>query len=95
MNKTEQMITGFHPPAAALNHRLFCVHGGTRPLAPMGEAQMLRVPSFRRLGRLTGSDFRRWNLHRFSEHACRATVDCLAMVGCVLFGALATLLFGL
>lgn len=95
MNKTEQMVMGFQSPVEKLNHRLSCVDSYTRSLHAIGDFQMLRSLSFQRPGLTPRSLFRRWDVPRFLKIARRAAVECLAMAGCVLSAALATLLLGL
>ncbi|BBO87621.1 hypothetical protein [Desulfosarcina ovata] len=84
MNETEQMVMGFQSSVAKLNHSLSCVDRYTRSLPLMDDFQLRRALLFRR-----------WDVHRFLKIVCRAAVECLAMAGCVLSAALATLLLGL
>lgn len=95
MNRTEQMVMGFQSHMAKLNPISPCVHSCKPSLPAIGECQILRESSFQCLDRTPRSHLRRWDVHRLLEIACRAVVDCSAMVVCVLFAALATLLFGL
>ena len=97
MNKTEQMVMGFQSPAANSNPIPYFVDSCTRSLHSTADSQPLQAIPFQRLDPTPRSLFRRKGKdgHWFSKIACRAAVDCLAMAGCVLSAALATLLFGL
>ncbi len=94
MHKTEQMIIDFQSPMVKLNHTPPCLTGRRRSLHSMGDSQELQAIPFQRLDMMPRTIFRRWDMHRLSKITFRAAVDCLAMAGFVLSGALATLLLG-
>lgn len=95
MNRTEQMVMDFQCPGLKLNHRHCRLRGCTRSLSAIGESQILRALPFQRLSLTTLLLFQGREASRFSNIFFRAALDCLAMVGCVMFAVLATLLFGL
>lgn len=95
MSKTDQMVMEFQSPMAELNYGPSWGTRYTQSFSPMGDSQMLRALQFQRFGLMQRSLPCRWNERRFAKIVCKVAVDCLAMAGCVLFAALATLLFGL
>ena len=95
MNKSDQMVMGFQSPMAELNYGPSWENRCTPSFSSMGDSQLLRAFQFQRLGLARQSLSCRWEMRRFVKMACKVAVDCLAMAGCVLFAALATLLFGM
>ncbi len=95
MSKTDQMVMEFQSPATRMNFGSSWTERCTPSFSAAGDARMLQPLQFESLVLPRRSFFHRWQVQHFTKMLCRAAVDCLAMAGCVLFAALATLLFGL
>jgi hypothetical protein len=95
MDRPEQMAMDPQSPMVPLKHSLSSVPGCTGCLPLMGESQMLPGLQMRCPVPASRSLSRHWAVRGFPKIAFRSAVDCLAMVLCILFAALATLLMGL